>query len=69
MIETLADLQRLRQQLQEAVATLMREAETDPESNAALGFTRLASACQKLEREIALLSNDLLTAEPPSGAA
>jgi hypothetical protein len=69
MMETLAELQRLRQQLHSAVAKLMQEAEGTPGSFAALAFTRLASDCQKLDRQIDLLSRDVLTVEPPSGAA
>lgn len=69
MIETLADLQRLRLQLVDATAKLMHAAETAPGSSAALAFTRLAADCQKLSREIELLSKDILTDQSPSGVA
>jgi hypothetical protein len=69
MIETLADLQRLRFHFRDAVAKLMAQAEGTAGSFAATAFAKLASDCQRLDREIALLSKDVLTAEPPLGAA
>ena len=69
MIETLAELQRLRQQLRSSIAQLMNEAESDPASAAALTYTRLASECQKLEREIELCSKTILDEHPPEGLA
>jgi hypothetical protein len=69
MMEALAELQRLRQQLREAIARLMHEAENDSESLAALTYTKLASECQKLDREIELRSKDILKEQPPEGVA
>jgi hypothetical protein len=69
MIETLADLQRLRLHLRDAVTKLMAQAEGAAGCFAATAFAKLASDCQRLDREIELLSKDALTAEPPSGAA
>jgi predicted negative regulator of RcsB-dependent stress response len=68
-METLAELQRLRQHLREAIGKLMDEAENQPESLAALTYTKLASECQKLDRAIELLSNDVLDQQPPEGLA
>jgi hypothetical protein len=69
MMETLAELQKLRQQLHEVMGKLMHEAESEPGSIAALSYTRLASECQKLDRTIELLSQDLLKEHPHEGVA
>jgi len=68
-METLAELQRLRQQLRSNIARLMNEAENEPASAAALTYTRLASECQKLDREIELCSKAILDGQPPEGLA
>ena len=68
-METLAELQRLRQQLRSSIARLMNEAESAPASPAALTYTRLASECQKLDREIELCSKAILDGQPPEGLA
>ena len=68
-METLAELQRLRQQLRSSVARLMNEAEGEPASAAALTCVRLASECQKLDREIELCSKAILDGQPPEGLA
>ena len=47
----------------------MNEAESQPASLAALSYTRLASECQKLDREIELCSNAILDEHPPEGLA
>jgi hypothetical protein len=67
MMEALAELPRLRQQLREAIARLMHEAENDSASLAALTYTKLAAECQKLDREIELRSKDILKEQPPEG--
>jgi hypothetical protein len=69
MMETLAELQRLRQQLRSSIAQLMNEAESAPASAAALTYTRLASECQRLDREIELCSKAILDGHPPEGFA
>jgi len=69
MMETLAELQKLRQQLHEVVGKLMHEAESRPGSIAALSYTRLAAECQKLDRTIELLTQDLLKEHPHEGVA
>jgi hypothetical protein len=68
-MEMLAELQRLRQQLRSSIAQLMNEAESQPTSMAALTYTRLASECQKLDREIELCSKAILDKQPPEGMA
>jgi hypothetical protein len=47
----------------------MNEAESQPTSMAALTYTRLASECQKLDREIELCSKAILDKQPPEGMA
>ena len=68
-METLAELQKLRQQLQAMMSRLMQEAENNPESLAALSYTRIASECQRLERHIDLLTKDVLDQHPHDGVA
>jgi predicted negative regulator of RcsB-dependent stress response len=68
-METLAELQRLRQHLRETIGKLMDEAESQPASAAALAYARIASECQKLDRAIELLSRDVLDQQPPEGIA
>ena len=65
MIEVLAHLQQLRQQLREAVAKLTEEAERDPGYAVALSCVHLATECQKLERLIGLLSDDVFKDQRP----
>ena len=69
MIEMLAELRKLRQQLHDVMGRLMQEAENQPESLAALPYTRLASECQKLERSIDLLTKEVLKDHPHKGVA
>jgi hypothetical protein len=69
MLETLAELQKLRQQLNQVIAKLMNEAESEPGSSAALSYTRLATDCQKLERYIDLLTKEVLKEQPHEGIA
>jgi hypothetical protein len=69
MMETLAELQRLRGHLRDTMARLMEQAEHDPKSFAALAYTRIATECQKLDREIELLSKSMLDVQPPEGIA
>jgi hypothetical protein len=69
MMETLAELQKLRQQLHEVVGKLMHEAESQPGSIAALSYTRLAAECQKLDRTIEFLTQDILKEHPHEGVA
>ena len=68
-METLADLQKLRQQLHDVMGKLMQEAESQPGSVAALSYTRLAAECQKLERYIDLLTKEVLKDHPHEGVA
>jgi hypothetical protein len=69
MMETLAELQKLRQQLHDVVTKLMHEAESQPGSIAALTYTRLATECQKLDRTIEILTQDILKEHPHEGIA
>jgi hypothetical protein len=69
MMETLAELQKLRQQLHDVSGKLMQEAETQPGSIAALSYTHLAADCQKLERYIDLLTKEVLKEQPHEGVA
>jgi hypothetical protein len=68
-METLGDLQKLRQQLHDVMGKLMQEAESRPGSVAALSYTRLAAECQKLERYIDLLTREVLKDHPHEGVA
>ena len=68
-METLAELQRLRQHLRATISKLMDEAENQPTSVAALAYAEIASECQKLDRAIELLSRDVLGQQPPEGLA
>jgi len=69
MIEALAQLQQLRQQIHATVQKLIAETEREPEGSSALACVRLATECQKLDRMIALLSNDVLKDQQSEGTA
>jgi hypothetical protein len=69
MIDALVQLQHLRQQIRAAVDKLAAEAEREPEAAPALACVHLASECQKLERLIAQLSNEVLKDQRSEGTA
>ena len=69
MIETLAELQVLRQQLLRAIAKLADAAESRPADRSALACVRLATECQKLERMVRQLSEEVLKDQHPVGIA
>jgi hypothetical protein len=66
MMETLAELQKLRQQLHDS-DKLMEGAESRPGTVAALSY--LAADCRKFERYIDLLTKEVLKERPPEGVA
>jgi hypothetical protein len=67
MVEELAAILRLKQNLRDAAVRLANEAETHPHNRTALEYLRLVSRCQDLEREIDIASKWVLSAEPPKG--
>ena len=69
MVEQLAALLRLKQNLHEAAIKLADEAEVHPDNRAALEYLRIVTGCQELEREIDLAAKWVLAAEMPKGTA
>ena len=69
MLAKIAELSRLRMVLREGAEQLATEAETHPESVAALEFLKLASKIKELERQVEVLTKELLKHEVPLGAA
>ena len=67
MLAKLADLTKLRQTLQAGAEQFVTEAETHPESPAAFEFLRIASKIKELERQIEVLTKDLLNDQIPQG--
>ena len=69
MLAKIAELNRLRMVLREGAEQLAAEAETHPESVAALEFLKLAAKIKELERQIEVLTKELLKHEAPLGIA
>jgi hypothetical protein len=67
MLAKLAELTKLRLVLQKGAEELAAEAETYPQAVAALGFLTLASKIKKLDRDIEVLTKELLNNEVPLG--
>ena len=67
MLAKLAELTKLRLVLQKGAEELAAEAETHPQAVAALGFLTLASKIKKLDRDIEVLTKELLNNEVPLG--
>ena len=68
MLGKLAELSKLRQVLQAGAEQFTAEAENHPESPAAFEFLKIASKIKELERQIEVLSKDLLNDQMPQGA-
>ena len=69
MIDALAQLQQLRQQIRAAVDQLTAEADRESGALIAEACISLASECQQLDRLLALLSDEVLKQQPPQGTA
>jgi hypothetical protein len=67
MVEELAAILRLKQQLREAAVRLADEAGVHPDNRIALEYLRLVAKCQELEREIDIAAKQALSTEPPVG--
>jgi hypothetical protein len=68
MLVKLAELTKLRKILQAGAEQFAAEAETHPESPAAFEFLRIAaSKIKELERQIEMLTKDLLNDQIPQG--
>jgi hypothetical protein len=67
MLAKMAELTKLRLVLKKGAQELTAEAETHPESVAALEFLRIASKIAELDRQIELLTKDLLNSQAPLG--
>jgi hypothetical protein len=67
MLVKLAELTKLRQVLQAGAERFAAEAETHPESPAAFEFLRIAAKIKELERQIEMLTKDLLNDQIPQG--
>jgi hypothetical protein len=67
MLAKMAELTKLRLVLKQGAEELTAEAETHPESMAALEFLRIASKIAELDRQIELLTKDLLNSQEPLG--
>jgi hypothetical protein len=67
MLVKLAELSKLRLILHVGAEDLTAEAENHPEAPAALKFLMLASKIKELERQIELLTKELLNNEAPLG--
>ena len=68
MLVKLAELTKLRMVLQAGAEQFAAEAEKHPEAPAALEFLRIASKIKELERQIEVLTKELLSAQVPQGA-
>jgi hypothetical protein len=67
MLVKLAELTKLRQVLQAGAEQFTAEAETHPESPAAFEFLKIASKIKELERQIEVLTKELLNDQVPQG--
>jgi hypothetical protein len=69
MLVKLAELTKLRRVLQAGAEQFAAEAEKHPEAPAALEFLRIASKIKELERQIEVLTKELLSSQVPQGAS
>jgi hypothetical protein len=67
MLAKLAELSKLRVVLRQGAEQLTTEAETHPETLAALEYLRLACKIRELDRHIEVLTRELLNHEVPLG--
>ena len=68
MLVKLAELSKLRRVLQAGAERFAEEAEKHPEAPAALEFLKIASKIKELERQIEVLTKELLSDQVPQGA-
>jgi hypothetical protein len=68
MLAKLAELAKLRLVLQAGAEQFVAEAEKYPEAPAALEFLRIASKIKELERQVEVLTKELLSAQVAQGA-
>ena len=67
MLENLAELTKMRQQLRESAEKLVGEAETAPNAPGAFANVKIACECNLLARSIEILTKELLNAERSHG--
>ena len=65
----LIQLVKLQKDLQQGVQALMQGLETHPDSSNFRAYFQIADRCMRLERDINLLTRDLLELEQSRGAA
>ena len=65
----LIQLVKIQKDLHEGVEALVQEMETNPESPNLSTCFQIADRCMRLERDIALLTRQLLQFEQPYGVA
>ena len=63
----LVQLLKLRRDLRQGVDALMQRIETQPDSPNLHSCIELVSRCMRLERDISLITRDLLQFEQPHG--
>ena len=69
MIEQLAQLHRLRGELEQSLAKLKQECDANPASIAAMMYERVQLECRLIDEQIQKLSDAALQREEPKGQA
>ena len=69
MVVELARLSHLQRTLRVSSEKLMEEVERNPDNDNALQCLRFVASCQRLEREINLLTKALLATQVPEGTS
>lgn len=69
MLQKLAELQKLRNTLQQSAEMLIGEAEFEDNSETSLLYLRLAVECKEFDRQIESVTADILKNRKPAGTA